>query len=274
MSHRDKYPPRRSLILQLTSKVSARLVATVAFLTTSGFLLQAHYSLAEKLSASVLVPIGIKSGQEAHEIRLNDRCFSILNTNLTKEGKLTVLNGNLNFNISWMGQLVPVTSKFELNFTELDQLGASMLTISGLGESITFGTEGIAPISLRTIIGGKALPTFELPGPISLIINKGKTVSLRVPQRLLHTPLNSSNPVMATGGIASLSLATASLAPNGKIPFSIAPITLTSSQKSSTRVKSEAPSAGTINMQTVSCESVPLDLSSLAALKDLLRIVT
>lgn len=275
VSHRDNPPLRRSLITRVGSKASARLVATIIFLATTASLIQAHYSLAEKLSASILVPLGIKAGQESHEIQLKGRCFSILTTNLERQGKLTVLNGNLSFNVSWMGQVLPVTSKFELNFTELDQLGASMLTISGLGESITFGTEGISPINLRMIIGGRSLPTLELPGPISLAINKAKNISLRVPQRLLHTPLNSGNPVMASGGIASLGLASAGLAPDGKIPFSIAPLSIDTSKKTSTTLaEKEGIQDEAVNPKTFTCEQVPLDLSSLAALKDLLRIVT
>lgn len=252
--------------------MSARLIASTILLTTTASLIQAHLSFAEKLSTTLLLPLGISSKHQAYEVRLNDRCFAVLRTKLLNEGKLTVLNGEMDFKISWMNQIIPVNSKLELNFTELDQLGASMLTLSGLGETLTLGTEGISPINLRMIIGGRYLPTFELPGPVALVFGKGKNLYLRVPQRLINAPLSTKNPIIAAGGLASLGLNAQNLTQDGKAPFSLVPV-----NSSSTDPKhlgsTLAKQASEDTKENSVCENVPLDLNHLGALKELLRIV-
>ena len=274
MNNINQGSKNRYLISVLIRKVSARLVASVILLSSIAFLIQAHLSFAEKLSTTLLVPLGIRSDQQPYEVRLNDRCFAVLNTRLINEGKLTVLNGEMDFKIAWMGQIIPVNSKFELNFTELDQLGASMLTLTGLGETVTLGTEGISPINLKMIVGGRYLPTLELPGPITLVLGKGKNLFLRVPQRLINSPLNINNPIIAAGGLATLGLDTRGLPPNGASPFSLIPLKSSSSIDSQTLNSASEKVTSKDTAQNSICENMPLDLSNLGALKDLLRIVT
>jgi hypothetical protein len=131
----------------------------------------------------MLFPSLLSKSQKNWELTWQNNCFGTLKTKYAGTKDTRSFTGTAQINLDYGHSLINLTAKIKLEFNELLQLGASLITLTdgNNSELLTLGSIGVNPITIHlNSIGLKPL-TFNIPGVVELIEINNSDYGIRYP---------------------------------------------------------------------------------------------
>jgi hypothetical protein len=193
-------------VLSFRWAFASRILPLFIFVGSSAAAFYSFQIVKAREEGKLVLDESISLGKREFSLYYQGQCLGVTSTEFKAEGQSHVLLGHGELWFRQNGRSLFPSIRFEVGFTELDQLGASVLELLLEDTRLTFGTTGIDPIQFKSRLKGKfgeELFEFLAPGPIFLVRQRNRKFGIRYPELAKVNALAKANP-MLTEGIKSI----------------------------------------------------------------------